>query len=459
MCTLTTKVLNTIRRNDLLKAGDTVFVALSGGADSVALLHILLLLCEKLSLSSVRALHVHHGIRGEYADRDEQFVRELCETLSVPLTVAHVDVPLEIQRTGESMEEAARRLRYAFFDAQTASLPNAKLATAHTASDQAETVLLRLIRGCGLKGVAGIPVSRGNIIRPLLDCTADEVRSCCKENGFEFVVDETNSDLSYARNRVRHELLPSMQRISAGAERSIVRFAQIAGEEDRFLSSLAAQLLKEATLETNVYSVEKLMSADPVIRKRALCTMAYAEYDHILRLEECLETGGTVNFPNDISAVSDGVVLRFVKHSRQKHATDEVAAVTIEVDVPVCFEGKRLIPRILSYEEYKEKSKIHKNLFDFCISYDMIESDLVLRSRQAGDTIRPFGRGCTKRVKKLLNDCHIPCEARASVPVLATADRVLLLAGICADESVAVTPCTKHVLWLETVDKTSADLL
>ena len=449
MNSLESIVLNTIKNSDLLHPDDVVFVALSGGADSVALLHIMLALREELCLADVRAIHINHCIRGENADRDEHFVRELCEELHVPLVVKVADVPAIVSQTGEGVEEAARRLRYTFFEEITRGITHSKLATAHTVDDQAETVLLRLIRGSGMKGVSGIPIRRGNIVRPMLECTATEVRDFCKSHGLSFMVDETNFDLQYARNRIRHDILPSMKQINTSVDRALVRFSQISADEDRFLTSLSDELLKVSKIGDNTFSVDSLMRADPALRKRALYTLCQAEHTHVMRLCECLESGGTVNLPRDRSAVSDGVTLRFVQHTREKRSSSGEYAFFVLPNSEICINGMTYRPRVISYEEYTENLKIHKNLFNFCISYDMIEHDLVLRSRKAGDALRPFGRGCTKTLKKLMNDCRVPLDERLGYPIVSCGDNVLMVLGLCVDERAAVTPATKTVLWFE----------
>ena len=448
MNTLLETVRNTVCNYKLFEKNDIVLVALSGGADSVALLRCMLELQDELGLTAVLAVHVNHGIRGENATRDECFVRELCKSLSVPLTVAHMDVPGVIAQTGESTEEAARRLRYEFLQNQSRRYSHAKIATAHTADDHVESILLHLIRGCGLTGVVGIPVSRENIVRPLLECSSDDVRLFCRSRGYAFVVDETNDDVRYSRNRVRHEILPSMRHINPSVNDALMRFSHIAAEEDRFLSELALNVIRASRVDENSYSVHILMQADPVLRKRAIYGMCCAEHTHILGILECLENGGTVNLPGDISAVSDGKILRFIRRTRRliQQSTDQFE---VRTDISICFYGVNYIPRVLSHEEYREKSKIHKNLLNYCISYDKIDKDVVLRSRRTGDRIRPFGRGCSKSLKKLMNEERIPQERRQYFPVLAKDDHVLLVIGLCVDESVAVTSSTERILWFD----------
>ncbi|MBR5134229.1 MAG: tRNA lysidine(34) synthetase TilS [Clostridia bacterium] len=154
------KVLNTIEQYELLQADDLVYVALSGGADSIALLHCMCVLRDTLKLSGVRALHVNHGLRGDESDEDMRFVQRVCENMRVPLTVSCVDVANEAETARKGLEETGRRLRYAFFENAITGKNNAKIATAHTADDCAETVLLNMARGCSMRGVCGIPINR-----------------------------------------------------------------------------------------------------------------------------------------------------------------------------------------------------------------------------------------------------------------------------------------------------------
>ncbi len=448
MNALESTVLDTIRRENLIEPADTVLVALSGGADSVAMLRCLLSLSRTLSIDNIRALHVHHGLRGDFADRDEAFVRTLCDELGVPLDVLHVDTKAQAHQYGESVEEAGRRLRYAFFEEQADRFFKAKIVTAHSADDQAETVLFRLIRGSGVKGACGIPYKRGRIVRPLLDCSAKAIRDYCKENAFSYVNDETNTDVCYARNRVRHEILPAMCKINPKVKESIVRFATVLQAEDRFMTSLAFQLLEKAQLDNNRYAVPVLLQADPALLYRAISLIFdYAEHTHIESLCAMLTHGGCVNFPHDQSAVSDGKTLRICQHSRHKESAS--VSVVVRPHETVRFGEDCYRAMLLTYSEYLEMRKIHKNLVNFCVSYDMIEPDLVLRSRAAGDCLRPVGRNCTKTLKNLFQEIGLPSHEREVVPILSDKTHILAVLGVCVDETVAVTEQTKQVLWLK----------
>ncbi|MGN0688267.1 MAG: tRNA lysidine(34) synthetase TilS, partial [Oscillospiraceae bacterium] len=205
------KVKKALSDYNMTAMGDAVVIALSGGADSVSLLYALNSLSDELGIT-VSACHVNHGLRGEEADSDMHFCERLCERLGVELVVLKTDVR-GVQRKHESIEEAARRVRYEFF----AEVSKGKLlATAHNSNDSAETVLLNMMRGTGLKGLCGIPPVRGNIIRPLIYCTRQDVEDYCAENSLAYVTDKTNLCDDYTRNKVRHIILPEIMKINSG---------------------------------------------------------------------------------------------------------------------------------------------------------------------------------------------------------------------------------------------------
>ncbi|MBQ2387863.1 MAG: tRNA lysidine(34) synthetase TilS [Clostridia bacterium] len=234
------KLLAAVTRYNLLKTGDRVTVALSGGADSTALLYGLLALREKFDLT-VTAAHVNHMLRGEESDRDERFVRDLCEKLGVALSVGKFDIPA-LRKKGESGEECARRVRYAFL----AEVADGKIATAHTADDNAETVLFNLIRGAGITGACGIPVKRDNIIRPLILCSRKDIENYCEKNGISFVTDSSNLTDDYTRNRIRHKIIPEMKEINPSLCDGVSRFSETLRDADELILSLAERAIKSA---------------------------------------------------------------------------------------------------------------------------------------------------------------------------------------------------------------------
>lgn len=238
-------VLNAANEYDMLTHGDAVAVALSGGADSVSLLLALKALESELGIS-VSACHVNHNLRGAESDGDMHFCEELCSRLGVTLRVASIDVR-SAQQKHESLEECARRLRYDFFESVCNELgENAKIATAHNANDNAETVILNLCRGTGLKGLCGIPPVRGRFIRPLINCTRADVESFLKEAGESYVIDSTNLCDDYTRNKIRHIILPEMEKINGSLLTAFSRMDSTLRADNDYLEELAQQALLEA---------------------------------------------------------------------------------------------------------------------------------------------------------------------------------------------------------------------
>ena len=240
------KVLAWMRAQDMTRLGDTVVCAVSGGADSVCMLHVLLSLRDTLGIT-VEAAHFNHHLRGAESDRDEAFVRQLCEALGVHLYVDGGDVLSRAARTHESIEEAARKLRYAFF----CSLPGL-VATAHTQDDNLETVLLNLTRGTGLAGLCGIPPKRGGFIRPMLPCSRADIEGYLEENGLSFVTDRSNLLPDVRRNRLRQRVIPLLKEENPSLGETAFRMCRILAQDDAYLQQQAVQALQASLLPDGV---------------------------------------------------------------------------------------------------------------------------------------------------------------------------------------------------------------
>ncbi|MDR0196762.1 MAG: tRNA lysidine(34) synthetase TilS [Oscillospiraceae bacterium] len=257
-----------VSRFGMLADGDAVSVALSGGADSVALLHALLSLREQYGVL-VSACHVNHNLRGGDSTRDEEFVRRLCGRFGVPLEVRSADVRA-LKKKHQSIEEAAREARYSVFsELAEKSGGRLKIATAHTASDNAETVLLNLIRGTALKGLRGIPPVRGNIIRPLILCARRLTEEYCRVNGLEYVADKTNLSRGYIRNRVRLSLVPLIRGINPSFEEGITRMCDVLRADEEFLGKAASEIMKNAEVDGG-YDAALIKSAEKPLLGRVI---------------------------------------------------------------------------------------------------------------------------------------------------------------------------------------------
>jgi len=277
------KISAVIARYDMLCSGDTVIVGVSGGADSMALLHWLFCHKEELGIT-VRACHINHNLRGEESLRDEQFVRGFCEKLNIPLTVYSIEV---ITDKHESIEECARKIRYKLFDELCGEL-NAKFATAHTASDNAETVLINILRGTGTKGLGGIPPVRGKIIRPLLRCTREDTERYCSARGIDYVTDSTNLSEEYTRNKLRLKIIPQLKEFNPSLINGISRMTEAVSDDNAFLERLAEQS-KDNCSDESGYSCEKLRELDRAVLSRVISSILSENgvEPSALRINEC----------------------------------------------------------------------------------------------------------------------------------------------------------------------------
>ena len=413
----------------MLQSGH-VLAAVSGGMDSVSLLHLLVSLQCDFGYT-LEAAHVHHGLRGKEADRDERFVRELCDRWNVPLHVLHADVAAEAEKTGESLEAAGRRIRYAYF----ASIAEGEIATAHTLDDNAETVLLHLTRGSGLRGLCGIPPVRENIIRPLIACTRADIVEYCAANGLDFVTDSTNASDEFARNRVRHAVLPALRTINPAAPDALVRCAETLTRDADYLDEQTGKLMHAAKRRFG-YDAKTLRDAHPALRNRVIESILRAsmrEAPQMRHIEQCacvLETGGAVQTERDTTVCAYGGLLYLLQPLRAPWTAP------VDGDTAVLPFGRIRIQR-LSAENIQI---IHKELLPSCLCCDTIASDVFFRSRREGDRMKRVGASGSKSMKKLMEEQGIPACRRNDVPILTDGERVLWAEGIGCDAQFALTP-------------------
>ena len=387
----------------MLRDGDSVLVALSCGADSVALLNSLLELKTEYNLN-IFACHLNHQLRGEEADSDESFVRSLCEQKGVELFVKGVDVKALSAERKIGGELCGREVRYEFF-AELSDRLNAKVATAHTASDNAETVLFNLARGAGLNGLCGISPVRGNIIRPLIYVTREEVEQYCRENNLSFVTDSTNLTDDYTRNKLRHRVIPVLRELNPDFENSVSRGCSNLREVNSYLELKTDEAISFVTIK-NGYSRKGLLELHEAVRRNALYSLirengAQPESKLVTLLNEIVKNGGAVNLSNGIRAVAKQDTLRFVKAKE----VEDFSELELKPDTEVMYNSKRYSVKEL---------KIDK---------------AVLRTRRAGDYIYLPKRGVSKTLKKLFNELKIPEEKRGQILVAAKDSEVFWIEG------------------------------
>ncbi len=399
-----------------------VAVALSGGADSVALLHML---CTSTA-HPVHAVHVHHGIRGKEADRDAAFCAALCDTLHVPFTLLRLDVPALAKASGEGLETAARRARYEAFDAFLCKSGIPLLATAHHADDQLETMLQHLLRGAGLRGLCGIPACRalGNatVVRPLLRVCKDELLSYCARASLSFVTDSTNDEPFCARNRLRLDVIPVLRELWPKGADAAARCAASLAEDEALLTQMASDF------------IEKEGNTPPCAALAALPAPIFARVMHAL-------------LPSPPEATHVEALTALVREARP-HAALSLPSVTVRVEngrfcvdkdetpvhtpyeVPLAFGetafpcGVAILSRgVVPIDEERAKSFPFSARITF--RYDAANGTLTLRPRKAGERI--LSGGNHKLVRKLPFMSRYPLAVRARMPLLCDADGVLAL--------------------------------
>ena len=427
------KILSALENFGMLDGVTDVTVALSGGADSMCLLYSLLAIKDEFSFN-VSAAHLNHMIRGEETLRDEVFVIEQCKKLGVELFVERADVPKYAQENKISIELAARQIRYDFFQ----RIAKGVVATAHTASDNIETVILNLTRGASLKGLCGIPPKRDKFIRPLIYCTRADIEEFCKDKGIDFVTDSTNLSDEYTRNNIRHNVVPVLKQINPSLEENLVRMCDNLREDFYSLEALADNYLS-GKIQKNVLSLDGIDKIDKSIRKIALVKFVNSlnfniqlNSFHLDKLLFLTQNSGKTGLPNNISAISDGLTLKIESNDfANEHSFD----VKIEkLDKKLITEGK----------------KVNNLLLNNAIDCDKISGELVIRTRLPGDSIRLAGRGNTKTLKKLYTENKIPLNIRDTLPVISDDLGVVWVNGIGVAERCAIKESSKNICLIKT---------
>lgn len=410
------KVKNTIKKYSLFTQGtETVAVGISGGADSVCLLHILSSLKEEYGII-LKAVHINHNIRGGEADRDEAFVRQLCKKYGVELLVYSVDVPSLAREKKLSVEECGRLVRYTCFEKAGCDA----VAVAHTLSDSIETFLFNLARGTGAKGLSGIAPKRApNIIRPLIECTREEIEAYCIENNLSYVTDSTNLCDDYTRNHIRHNLVPAFSKINLDFQNSFSRAMDAVRQQDSFVEECANKLISDGK-NGDGYSIGVFRCAHEAVLKRAILILLKEkmskppEAKHIDCVYESVLRGkGKTEIGKDLYIFADNDIMTF----RCSKLPAEEWKSFFTNGVAETPHGSFIL---------EEGKAGEKNSFDA----DKIKSQLFISSRLAGDRFTFSDRKVTKSLKKLFNEKKIPIEQRNRVAVLHDGDNVVWVEDI-----------------------------
>ncbi len=415
------EILKTVEKYNMLSKGDRVLAAVSGGADSMAMLNFLLWAKDRYSLD-VFVAHIEHGIRGQESLDDADFVENYCKKNSLEFHILYINAVEEAKKASMGVEEYSREKRYEFFS----SFDCDKIATAHNLSDNAETVLFRLFRGTGLKGMCGVPPIRGRIIRPLIEISADRIREYCREENIEYRVDSTNFDNKYSRNIVRNQIFPLAKSINPNAENAVNNFISDACEDYEFIENEVKKAysssLCDGMLSLDILNGYNIAIIKRVISKYFTDNGFTIDRLHLLKITDSLDSPfAKIQIKDNVYAVSDKRHLRIAEFNTQNNNVN-------------------LIKEILNIDEFNKKA------VDFYCDCDKIIGSVTVRSRQPGDRIYPAGRACGKTLKKLFNEMKIPVEKRDKISVVCDEAGVIGVVGYCVDERVKVDSFTNRVL-------------
>ena len=436
------KVFVYIEKYRMIEAGSQAVAGVSGGADSVCLLFLLMEYQKRVPFS-LRAVHVNHHVRGEEAVRDQEFTRRLCESLGVPLDLYDYDVPRMAETEHLSCEEAGREARRRAFyrTACRWERPDqVRIALAHHENDQAETVLHNLVRGAGLAGLAGIrPVHRtgsGMYIRPLLCISREETENYLIQRGIPWVTDSTNEEEVYTRNKIRREILPALMQINSGAVKNIAAAAGRVLEAEDYLSELTQKAVEKYTAkEGSVWILSRDLFEEPMLLQKRV-------------VKNVLEAAAGKK--KDLSSAHMEAVLELAKGRTGASASliYGLRAQQVYGDIHITRgeqEKKDLLElefRVFPYENQQIPEKTYTKWFD----YDKIKNGLAVRRRLPGDYLMISRDGGTKKLKDYFIDCKVPRRERDNVTLLADGSHVLWAVGYRISEYYKVTSQTKKVI-------------
>lgn len=448
------KLLETIEKYDMIDIGDKVLVGVSGGADSIALLHALNSLRDRLHIE-VFVAHINHGLRGQAADEDADYVKTICKEWSIPffLREANVRELAELWRISE--EEAGRKVRFEFFDEVLSNIDGHKIALAHHRDDQIETILHNIIRGTGMEGLRGIkPIREGRIIRPLLEIDRLSIERYLAEEDISYRHDKTNYETIYTRNKIRLELIPYIEKnFNPSFKESIVRMADIIGEEDDFIRGYTDRLIRDnITIEENVVTIpiDFLRSCHRGIKRRIvrmciehlsgnMVNIGQMHVDSVLAICD-LNTGAVVDLPSNLIAYRDYCAILLTKGADYRKES---------------FKKKLKVPGVTVIEQLGIKFQVRYTT-EKCfgdpncvyIDGDAVSKELYIRNRVDGDRFRPLGMKGSKKLKDFFIDEKVPKYIRDSVPLVVDGDDIVWVVGYQIGDDYKIRNHTKKIIEL-----------
>jgi tRNA(Ile)-lysidine synthase len=485
-----------VARHGLWSPGATVVAGVSGGADSLCLLGALLALRERgqpLAPGTIVAAHLDHGMRGTQAREDARWVGELCQGLGVPCVAERLDVPALAKQQRRSLEDAARRVRYAFLRRVAAEQGAERIVTGHTRDDQAETVALHWLRGSGLAGLAGMRPLAGDIARPLLAVSRAETEAYCAARGWQPRTDATNADLRFRRNHLRHELLPLLERYNPALRASLARNAELIAADEDYLEAAAdaawSAVASTSTADTVALALDGMRTLPAALRHRVVRRAARVlagpetalEARHVLALDALLEhgtSGDGIDLPWRLRVTRGYATLDWRRLPHRAAEAPAAAPGTVDpraLPVPGLVELPEMGWRVRAWltgnaPGIKSESKgasapaptqapalAHAGLLGqlgraeltVFVDADRAGPALTVRAWRPGDRFRPLGMRDEKKVQDAFADAKVPRALRSRVPLVFGGEQLIWLGGLRIDDRVKITRDTRRVLALQ----------
>ena len=463
---LLSQVKRTIDRYHLLEKGDRLIVGVSAGMDSMVLLHLLNAYRQEFDLSLIVA-HVNHGLRPKESEKEAELVQKESERLGLPFEYGQFDVK-EFQRIGGlSLQDAARRIRFHFFKNLLLKYRAQKIALGHHADDQVETVLLRLIRGSGLKGLKGmLPIREGRVIRPLLEVWKEEIESFARERGIPYLLDSSNLKENYLRNRLRLNLIPLIEKeYQSNFKRVVMRASTILREEDDYLEREAKEVFQKIVHEgkdTFSFKFSEYQSLHKAVQWRVVQKILekMCSGEMFVEEEEWFDVSSIYkkldqSAPSFLLELPHGLCFekRYDRVSLGKGKVKLTPPFEIELSVPgrtfIKEIGKEvMIEETCRDDKFKVLNVLHNTAL---LDYRNLQFPLKMRNFRSGDRFRPLGLKGTQKLKEFFIDHKIPRFERPKIPLLISGEMIAWIVGYRIDERVKVTEKTQRVLRLEVV--------
>ncbi|MGL5151988.1 MAG: tRNA lysidine(34) synthetase TilS [Clostridium sp.] len=448
------EVLKFIKNNNLINDGDKVLVAFSGGPDSVCLLNLLTELKDELKIE-LGAAHINHLLRGYEAFKDEEYGEAFCEKIGVPFYVHREDIKKYSDEYAISTETAGRKVRYEFFDKISKEYGYNKIATAHNANDQVETILMRIARGTGIEGLCGIPVMRENkFIRPILGIDRKSIERYCEIFDLKPRIDESNSERDYSRNKIRLDIIPYLQEnFNPNLVASVNRMIGLLNQDSSYIEQECEKKFeKYVSINNNTVVVNKKVKDEHFsvlsrILRKALGKISKSEYDFEMKhIEDAIklfdfETNKEIHLPNNVVVKNVYGDIELKLRVEKKIINEEIVIDKNNLKNRYEFEKNSII-----FDIIEKDINFNNNKYIKYFDYDKINGNIIIRKRRNGDKIQPLGMNGNKKIKDIFINSKIPTEKRDLIPIVQFGDNIGWIVGVKTSELFKVTKDTKKIL-------------